>query len=180
MTINDQETQFNYVNRVGENYPSNTLERDALRERNPHWSPRFQNRDGKSNAHTGQIEVERRFSDGVGFQAFYVYTRALTSTDAGGFTHGGVNVNSTGGARVPSFTNLYQFTNPVGEHFTSSPSFDELLSFAYFNSANIPAHRVRFNGIVDLPFGRGKRFGTDFLVKIDKHPIQNEFDVLDP
>jgi len=49
----------------------------------------------------------------------------------------------------------------VGPVFNSSPSYDDLLDLAYFNSANIPPHRVRFNGIVDLPFGRGKRFGAD-------------------
>jgi len=43
---------------------------------------------------------------------------------------------------------------------------DALLAFlhvdlVYFNSANIPPHRIRFNGIVDLPFGRGKPVGSD-------------------
>jgi hypothetical protein len=159
-SINDREPQWNYVSREMEVYPSGTA-RDLLRERNPNWSPRFQNRAGISNTHTGQVEVERRFSDGVGFQVFYVYSRSMTSTDAGGFTHGGVGVNSTGGARVPSFQNLYQYSNPVSTVFTSDPGYDERLRMAYFNSANIPPHRVRFNGIVDLPFGRGKRFGPD-------------------
>jgi hypothetical protein len=133
-----------------------------LRENNPNWSPDFQNRDGFSNTHTGQVELERRFSDGVGFQVFYVYSRSMTTTDAGGFTHGGTGINSTGaGTKIPSFVNLYQYPNPVGPVFTSSPSYDDLVDLAYINSANIPPHRVRFNGIVDLPFGRGQRFGSD-------------------
>jgi len=31
----------------------------------------------------------------------------------------------------------------------------------YFNSTNVPPHRIRYNGIYELPFGRGKKFGKD-------------------
>ena len=43
------------------------------------------NRTGYSNTHSGQVEVERRFSKGVAFQWFYTFTRSLTTTDSGGF-----------------------------------------------------------------------------------------------
>src|SRR5262249_9648317 len=32
------------------------------------------------------------------------------------------------------------------------------LRLGYQNSANVPAHHIRWNGIYDLPFGRGKKF----------------------
>ncbi|MFN7929435.1 MAG: hypothetical protein U0Y68_16105 [Blastocatellia bacterium] len=38
-------------------------------------------------------------------------------------------------------------------------SYDERLRLVYFRSTNIPTHRIRYNAIVDLPFGRGKKFG---------------------
>ena len=160
-TINDREAEWNYVNRVGENYPTGGFNLDQLRP-NSEWNPRYQDRSGFSNTHSAQFEVERRFSDGIGFQAFYVYTQSKTTTDAGGFTHGGTSINSTGaGTRTPAFVNLYQYPNPVGPVYTSSPSREALLDLTYINSANIPPHRVRFNGIVDLPFGRGKPVGAD-------------------
>jgi len=40
-------------------------------------------------------------------------------------------------------------------------SYDERLRLVYFNSTNIPPHRIRYNGIYELPFGRGKKFGKD-------------------
>jgi hypothetical protein len=85
----------------------------------------------------------------------------MTTTDADGFTAGTAGINATQtGTGVPSFTNLYHYPNPVGPYFTTSPSYEELLRLAYINSANVPPHRIRLNGIVDLPFGRGKRFGS--------------------
>src|SRR5437867_23089 len=38
-------------------------------------------------------------------------------------------------------------------------TYDERLKLIYFNSTNVPPHRIRYNGIVDLPFGRGKMMG---------------------
>ena len=41
-------------------------------------------------------------------------------------------------------------------------SYDERLRLGdSSNSTTIPPHRIRYNAIVDLPFGKGKRFGTD-------------------
>jgi hypothetical protein len=116
------------------------------------------------------VEVERRFSQGIGFQLFYVFTRSLTSSDADGFGPARGNIwRSDGRNQVPEHANLFQYPNELGySYFPSPPSYQELLKMAYFNSANIPPHRVRFNGIVDLPFGVGKRFGTDVSGAIDQ------------
>jgi len=158
---NNPEQEFNWVTKTGEVYPSGTAV-NQLRA-NPDWDGRMAvNRTGYSNSHAGQIEIERRFSDGIGFQAFYIYNHTLITADAGGFSHGGGNINDVGGtAQYPSFVNLYQVPNPVGPYFTSSPSEEELRKLVYLNSYNVPPHRLSFNGIVDLPFGRGKRFGED-------------------
>jgi len=158
---NDQEQEWNYVSRMRENYPSGTA-RDQLRK-NPDWNGRHSvNKTGYSDTHGFQAEVERRFSDGIGFQAYYVYTSSKTTTDVGGFTSGNGAVNTTnGGMSVPSFINLYQHPNPVGQVYTSDPGYASLQELIYLNSANIPPHRIGFNGIVDLPFGRGKPVGGD-------------------
>jgi len=84
----------------------------------------------------------------VAFQWFYTFNRLLTTTDAGGFTSGNVGINSTaGGGRVPENRQLVGAPNM---------SYDDRLKLVYFNSSNVPPHRIRYNGIVDLPFGRGK------------------------
>src|SRR5712692_8978967 len=83
--LNSQEAQFNYQARTGVLVPN---PRDKLRA-NPNWSFDAENKTGYSNTNTLQAEIERRYSNGLAFQWFYVFTRSLTTTDAGGFTSGG-------------------------------------------------------------------------------------------
>jgi hypothetical protein len=150
--INNLEAQFNYVSRTGL-APATGLAGDIQRRINPNWSfgNGLLNRTGFSNSHSAQVELERRYSSGYGFQLFYVFNHTLTTTDAGGFTSGNAGINDrTNGLRVPQRTDIF------GE---PSLSYDQLLRLAYSNSTNIPAHHVRYNGIVDLPFGKGKKFG---------------------
>ncbi|MEP7270007.1 MAG: TonB-dependent receptor [Acidobacteriota bacterium] len=146
--LNNREAEYNYVLRTRLAPPSN---RDLLRP-NPNWNAGIAaNRTGYSNTHSGQIELERRFSKGVAFQWFYVFTSSLTTTDSGGFDAGNSAINSgAGGGQVPENVQLFGAPNL---------SYDERLRLVYFRSTNIPQHRIRYNAIFDLPFGRGKRMG---------------------
>ncbi|MCI0664136.1 MAG: TonB-dependent receptor [Acidobacteria bacterium] len=145
--LNTREAEYNYVVRTGQAPPAN---RNLLRQ-NKDWDFIALNRSGYSNTHLGQIEFERRFANGLAFQGFYVYTRSLTTTDQGGFTSGNVGINSGGGGgRVPENRQILGSPNL---------SYDERLRLVYFNSTNVPPHRIRYNGLYDLPFGRGKTFG---------------------
>ncbi len=146
--LNSQEAEYNYVLRTKLAPPSNR----ALLRANPNWNvANAVNRTGYSNTHSGQVELERRFANGLAFQWFYVFTSSLTTTDAGGFDSGNTNINSGGGGgQVPENINLFGAPNL---------SYDERLRLVYFRSTNIPPHRIRYNAIVDLPFGRGKKIG---------------------
>jgi len=150
--LNSQEAEYNYISRTKLAPPGNR----ALLRANPNWNvANAANRTGYSNTHSGQIELERRFSKGVAFQWFYVFTSSLTTTDSPGFDAGNSNINSGGsaiggGGQVPE--NIQLFGNP-------NLSYDERLRLVYFRSTAIPPHRIRYNAIVDLPFGRGKKFG---------------------
>ncbi|PYV10099.1 MAG: hypothetical protein DMG23_08835 [Acidobacteria bacterium] len=50
---------------------------------------------------------------------------------------------------------------PENTQILGEPSltYDQRLRLVYYNSTTIPPHRIRFNGVVGLPFGRGKKFG---------------------
>ncbi|MGH9340364.1 MAG: carboxypeptidase regulatory-like domain-containing protein [Acidobacteriota bacterium] len=147
-SINTREAEFNYVARTGLAPSGN---RDILLRDNPEWNLTELNRTGYSNTHSAQIEVEKRYSEGFAFQWFYVFSRSLSTTDAGGFTSGNSSINAgAGGGQVPE---VHQIMG------SPSLSYDERLRLVYFNSTNVPPHRIRYNGIVDLPFGRGKRWG---------------------
>jgi hypothetical protein len=151
---NDPESEWNYQARTGQIRPSDT----DVRRVNPDWTSGCCNapikHNGFSNAHTGQIEVERRYSDGLAFQWFYSYTHAMTTNDTGGFSYGSSNINATGSQQMAVPETQVLFGNP-------SMTEEQRLRLAYYNAATIPAHRIRWNGIYDLPFGRGKKFGNN-------------------
>ena len=147
--INSVESEFNYQARTGLARPGVT----DLRRVNPNWNFNATNHTGYSNTHTLQAEIERRYSNGLAFQWFYVFTRSLSTSDAGGFSSGNGNVNSTdGNTAVPENINIIGAPNLT---------YDQRLRLQYFNSSNIPAHRIRYNAIWDIPVGRGKSLGRN-------------------
>ena len=142
--LNTREAESNYVARTGQAPPG---QRDLMRV-NRNWNFLAANHTGYSNSHSLQAEVERRFNSGLSYQLFYVFTRSLTTSDAGGFAAGNGNINSTDGV----------FAVPENSQLLGSPnlSYDQRLRLGYQNSSNIPAHRVRYNFFYELPFGKGK------------------------
>ncbi|MCL4794963.1 MAG: TonB-dependent receptor [Bryobacteraceae bacterium] len=148
-SINERGAEYNYVARTGAVPPAN---RDLMRA-NKDWAlPNATNKTGYSNTNSIQTEVERRFSHGLAFQWFHVFTRAMTTTDAGGFTSGNAGINATNG------TNKV----PQNEEILGNPqmTYDQRLRLVYQNSATVPAHQIRWNGIYDLPFGKGRKFAS--------------------
>jgi len=87
--------------------------------------------DSMSNYHSLQVELRRRFSSGLMFQADYTFSKALTDApDAQG------NNQST-------LENFRTFRNK---------------RLDYRRSNDDQTHRFVANGIYDLPFGRGRRY----------------------
>jgi hypothetical protein len=98
---------------------------------------------GWSNYNGVQFELERRYSKGIAFQVFYVVGNALA---AGGQDFSGTSIISAPNLFLPGLV-----PNDLDER-------NRLLN--YQRDINIPKHRVRWNWIVDLPFGKGKAFGA--------------------
>ncbi|MEK7407495.1 MAG: hypothetical protein AAB225_20650, partial [Acidobacteriota bacterium] len=94
---------------------------------------------GWSNYHGIQLELERRYSKGYGFQLFYNLGNNLA---AGGQGYSGTSV-------IPELNQFLPGRVPAG--------IDERNRFLnYQRDTSVPKHRVRWNWIVDLPFGKGK------------------------
>lgn len=144
-SLNQQESEYNYVARTGLNPPGNR----ALLRDNPNWALFATNRSGYSNTNSFQAEYEKRYSKGFVSQFFYTFTRSLTTSDSDGYNSGNGAINSTGTgvAQVPQRNQVLGAPNM---------SYDELLRLVYYNSGYVPAHRVRWNGLLDLPFGKGR------------------------
>jgi hypothetical protein len=156
--VDPQEPRFNYAVRTGQVPPS----KSALLAPQPAWSIIGLNHTGYSHDHSAQIELHRKFANGMSFQWFYTYVRALTTTDPSGFSDGNTSINGGGGsgkfggggggATVPENIQL------LGE---PNLSYQQRLRLVYFNNTTIPPHHMTFNGIYDLPFGRGKHFARN-------------------
>jgi hypothetical protein len=162
--IDDQEPLYNYAVRTGLEPPGNT----ALLQPVPQWSLIGLNHTGYSRDNSAQVEVHRTFSGGVAFQAFYTFTRQLTTTDPSGFNDGNTSVNGGagsgsrnsggGGATVPEYFEI------LGE---PKLSYQQRLKLTYFNSTTIPPQHFTLNGIYDLPFGKGKYFGRNVSTPVN-------------
>ena len=99
---------------------------------------------GWSNYHGAQLEIERRYSNGLAFQLFYVVGNALA---AGGQEWSGTSV-------IPELNQFLPGLVP-----TDLDARNRFLN--YQRDTSIPKHRVRWNWVADLPFGRGKWLGRN-------------------
>lgn len=153
---NNPESQYNYQANTGLMAPSNP----TLRQVNPNWAGgasanAMVRHDGFSNTNSLQAQVERRFNAGLMFQASYTFAHAMTTSDAGGRSSGSgsINTSSGGAAYVVPTSNLI-----MGEPTLSD---NQLLHLGYANSTEVPAQHLQWNGIYDLPFGKGKKFASN-------------------
>ncbi len=127
---------------------------------------------GWSNSNSLQVNYQRFFHRGVGFQAFYVFSKVLR---AGGDTqelpptsnavYPYANYPGGMGAAVATMKPLYGTIGPVKtvpRPPANLPNWalyhDMIRDQIYYVDPSIPFHHIKFNGIVDLPFGRGKRY----------------------
>jgi len=94
---------------------------------------------GWGNANGFQIEAERRYTKGYAFQLFYVMTNSMMA-GGGGYS---------GTSPIPEVNQFLPGAVPTDK--------DERNAFLnYQRDTSTPKHRVRWNFLVDLPFGKGK------------------------
>ena len=95
-------------------------------------------RRGYSNANGVSLELERRYSRGVGFQLAYTMTNAFTESTL---------VGNGGGSSVPPVVDFLPGAVPT--------DFDARNRFLnYQRDTALPHHQLKWNWVADLPFGR--------------------------
>lgn len=128
-------------------------------------------KDGWSNDNALQINYQRLFHHGVAYQIAYVWSKAFRL--GGNYFRDGTAypaANFLGGLPIANGTS---YTAAVAGGTVTAPSlppapptgtlpwqeYHKLLWWQQYKpDTAIPYHHITFNGIVDLPFGRGKRF----------------------
>ncbi len=143
--INATQTDYVWFLSTGRALPigefSNVLRRPY--DQNAYTDVRILQRSGIINSSTWAVEFERRFREGLGFQAFYTLTNTLRL--AGNSFRD--DVGSVPSAYLPG---------------TVPTDFKELNRFLFYDrDTGVPKHRIRWNWIYDLPFGKGKPFGRN-------------------
>jgi hypothetical protein len=144
-TFNEQPNNYVWFVNTGLPLPAGEFSGVARRnfDRVTYGNIEMYGKTGWSNFNGMQLEVQRRYSRGYGFQFFYVLSNAFR---AGGNGWSDDFVQETN-----------MFLN--GALPADLKQRNRLLN--YRRDPEIPKHRMRWNWIVDLPFGRGRRFGGD-------------------
>jgi hypothetical protein len=107
-------------------------------------------KNGYSNFNGGLLQFERRYSRGMAFQVFYVLSSAMRLGGNGWYDSFAVDPNIFLPGTVPAnFNQLNKLLN-------------------YQRDPEIPKNHLRWNWVVDLPFGRGKWIGRNSSGWVDK------------
>jgi hypothetical protein len=142
--INPLPNDFVYYTQTGQPKPTGAFSSVALRiyDQNAYTSVRILQKSGYINSSTWTAQIERRFSNGLGFQAFYTLTNALR--EAG---------NSFRDDIATTYSPSVYLPNTV-----PTKNYDLNRALFYDRDIAIPKHRLRWNWNYDLPVGRGQRF----------------------
>jgi hypothetical protein len=133
-------------------------------------------KDGWSNDNALQINYQRLFHKGIAYQVAYVWSKAFrlggnyfrdgslypaanflgVAPNASGTSYNTTNIPNFIAGGVP-ITPAVPPAAPSGNQ--PWQEYHKLLYWeAYKPDTAVPFHHITFNGVVDLPFGRGKRF----------------------
>jgi hypothetical protein len=150
--INPALTTYAWEATTGTVPPTGAFSTVATRayDQNAYASVRLLQKTGMINTHQFTGQIERRFSKGLAFQGFYTLTNALRL--AGNSFRDGIYQQPSaylpGAIPATDFAAINKFEN-------------------YARDSSVPQHRVRWNWLYDIPFGRGKQFGGNMPKALD-------------
>jgi hypothetical protein len=143
--INPETTDYVWYSTTLQAEPSGSLSSVARRayDQNAYTTINFLAKTGMSNSEMGAVEFDKRFTHGLQFQAFYTLINA--------YRLAGNSFRDSPGTTPAQFLPGTVPTDPA--------ALNRFLN--YQRDTGIPKHRVRWNWIYDLPFGRGRQFAPN-------------------
>ncbi len=140
--INPQQTDYLYYSSTLQPTPTGTFSGTARRpyDQTAYTNVNFLSKTGLNNSALFALEVEKRFTKGLQFQAFYTLTNA--------YRLGGNSTRDSPGTTADQFA-----PGAVPKDFDALNHF-----LNYQRDTGVPKHRVRWNWIYNLPVGRGQQF----------------------
>lgn len=149
--INDAPSTYVWQAKTGTTPPTGTFASVATRPYdNRTWGGITQStKNGFSNDSALQFNYQRPYRRGFSYQVFYVFSKAFR---VGGNTFRD-NILYPAALYAPG---MIPQGMDVGTQFEPSREFNRWQN--YRPDTAIPMHRVSFNGLVDVPFGKGRHF----------------------
>ena len=142
--INPQMTDYLWYSTTLQPIPAGSTSVVARRsyDQSAYANINFLDKTGLSNSQMFVAEVDRRFSRGLQFQWYYTLVDAMRL--------GGNSTRDSPGTTAAQFA--------PGSVPTDFSALDRLLN--YQRDTGVPKHRMRWNWIYDLPFGKGRKFAA--------------------
>jgi hypothetical protein len=144
-TFNDASPAYVWYASTGQPFPTGEFANVARRpfDQQVYGTAQRYQKTGWSNYNGFQVEFEHRYSKGYAFQVFYVMSNAM---------------------RVAGDGWRDDLLRPANYYMPGAvPEDDEARNrlLFYRRDTGIPKHRVNWNFLVDLPFGKGKALGRN-------------------
>jgi hypothetical protein len=149
--INNAPSTYVWETTTGTTPPTGTLASVATRPYNQTtWGgPVVSQKTGWSNDSALQINYQRQFKKGIAYQIYYVYSRAFR---VGGNTFRD-NILYPAANYAPGVLPKDLDTGTLLEPSRALNRYQN-----YRVDTAIPMHRVNYNGILEMPFGKGRRY----------------------
>jgi hypothetical protein len=124
---------------------------------------------GWSNSNALQVNYQRLYSHGIAYQFYYVFSKALrVGGDQQSLTQGNVYPYANYPGALGTAATMTSPYGSIGPTRIAPPPPPNVPLWANYRALDrfenyeimtaYPLHHIQFNGVVDLPFGRGKRF----------------------
>jgi hypothetical protein len=110
----------------------------------PYGDLQLYRKDGWGWSNGIQAEIERRFGKGAGFQVMYMFMNSTRAANHGWYYD----------SAVEPISSFLPNTVPADRH-------DRMKLLMYSRDTTVPQHEIRWNFLVDLPFGKGKLIGKN-------------------
>ena len=158
-SINDVPSDFIWYTNTGQPKPDNFVQQQPFDQ--VYGTMQEYRKTGWSNDNSFQVQLQHQYSKGYAYQVYYVLSNAFRAAGDGWRSDYVIAPNLFPAGTMPASQLLPLTAAPYGNTVSSFFYHEADRLQNYHRDTRVPQHRVVWNWIGDLPFGRGKMFGRN-------------------